>query len=33
VYPFLLFPASTAFGVLTGRRRRLLTEQLGSEAA
>ena len=33
VYPFLLFPASTVFGIMTGRRRRLITEQLGSEAA
>ncbi|MGH9747982.1 MAG: TMEM175 family protein [Candidatus Acidiferrales bacterium] len=33
VYPFLLFPASTVFGVVSGRRRRLLTQQLGGEAA
>jgi len=33
VYPLLLFPASTVFGVMTGRRRQLLTEQLGREVA
>jgi hypothetical protein len=33
VYPLLLFPASTVFGMMTGRRRRLLSERLDHQTA